>query len=134
MRPGQHQPEAKTGRHRNKNLCLEGSLHQQRNQSCDGRDRREQYRAKTAAAGVQESFASRHTGTDSRVDEVDQHDRVVHHDPGERDHAEAESSRSARELDEVGVATVDVPSKWNMEGGELLPEPSEEAGWLERHS
>lgn len=38
-----------------------------------------------------------------------------------------------RELDEVGVATVDVPSKWNMEGGELLPEPGEEADWLERH-
>lgn len=35
--------------------------------------------------------------------------------------------------DEVGVATVDVPSKWNMEGGELLPEPGEEAEWLERH-
>jgi len=34
---------------------------------------------------------------------------------------------------EVGVATVDVPSKWNMEGGELLPEPGEEAEWLERH-
>ena len=38
-----------------------------------------------------------------------------------------------REVDEVGVATVDVPSKWNMEGGELLPEPGEEAAWLERH-
>ncbi len=35
--------------------------------------------------------------------------------------------------DEVGVATVDVPSQWNMEGGELLPEPGEEAEWLERH-
>lgn len=34
----------------------------------------------------------------------------------------------------VGVVTVDVPSKWNMEGGELLPEPGEEAEWLERHS
>ena len=34
---------------------------------------------------------------------------------------------------EVGVATVDVPSKWIMEGGELLPEPGEEAAWLERH-
>ncbi len=38
-----------------------------------------------------------------------------------------------REAGEVGVATVDVPSKWNMEGGELLPEPGEEAEWLERH-
>ena len=35
--------------------------------------------------------------------------------------------------EEVGVATVDVPSKWIMEGGELLPEPGEEAEWLERH-
>ena len=35
--------------------------------------------------------------------------------------------------DEVGVMTVDVPSKWNMEGGELLPEPGEEAEWLARH-
>ena len=35
--------------------------------------------------------------------------------------------------DAVGVATVDVPSKWIMEGGDLLPEPGEEAAWLERH-
>lgn len=38
-----------------------------------------------------------------------------------------------RDASEVGVATVDVPSKWIMEGGELLPEPGEEAEWLERH-
>jgi phenylpyruvate tautomerase PptA (4-oxalocrotonate tautomerase family) len=35
--------------------------------------------------------------------------------------------------EEVGVATADVPSKWIMEGGELLPEPGEEAEWLVRH-
>lgn len=34
---------------------------------------------------------------------------------------------------DVGVITADIPSKWNMEGGELLPEPGEEAAWLERH-
>ena len=34
---------------------------------------------------------------------------------------------------EVGVITADVPSRWNMEGGELLPEPGEEAAWLARH-
>ncbi len=34
---------------------------------------------------------------------------------------------------EIGVVTVDVPAKWNMEGGELLPEPGEEAEWLARH-
>ena len=31
-----------------------------------------------------------------------------------------------RDPAEVGVVTVDIPSKWNMEGGELLPEPGEE--------
>lgn len=34
---------------------------------------------------------------------------------------------------EVGVVTVDVPSHWIMEGGELLPEPGEEEAWLARH-
>lgn len=34
---------------------------------------------------------------------------------------------------DVSVVTADVPSKWVMEGGELLPEPGEEAEWLERH-
>jgi phenylpyruvate tautomerase PptA (4-oxalocrotonate tautomerase family) len=34
---------------------------------------------------------------------------------------------------EVGVVTVDVPAKWNMEGGALLPEPGEEAEWLAKH-
>jgi phenylpyruvate tautomerase PptA (4-oxalocrotonate tautomerase family) len=38
-----------------------------------------------------------------------------------------------RDPSEVGVVTADIPSKWNMEGGELLPEPGEEAEWLERH-
>jgi phenylpyruvate tautomerase PptA (4-oxalocrotonate tautomerase family) len=35
--------------------------------------------------------------------------------------------------DEVLVATVDVPARWVMEGGELLPEPGQEESWLERH-
>jgi phenylpyruvate tautomerase PptA (4-oxalocrotonate tautomerase family) len=34
---------------------------------------------------------------------------------------------------DVEVVTADVPSKWNMEGGVLMPEPGEEAEWLERH-
>lgn len=34
---------------------------------------------------------------------------------------------------EVEVVTVDIPSRWNMEGGALLPEPGEEAAWLEQH-
>jgi len=33
----------------------------------------------------------------------------------------------------VAVVTADIPSRWNMEGGELLPEPGEEAEWLTRH-
>ena len=37
------------------------------------------------------------------------------------------------EAAEVGVVTVDIPSRWNMEGGELLPEPGEEEAWLARH-
>lgn len=35
--------------------------------------------------------------------------------------------------DEVGVTTVDIPSKWAMEGGALMPEPGEEAAWLAEH-
>jgi phenylpyruvate tautomerase PptA (4-oxalocrotonate tautomerase family) len=34
---------------------------------------------------------------------------------------------------DVAVTTRDTPAKWIMEGGELLPEPGEEAAWLERH-
>lgn len=34
---------------------------------------------------------------------------------------------------EVGVHTVDVPARWIMEGGSVLPEPGEEAEWLARH-
>ena len=47
--------------------------------------------------------------------------------------ADAVANVLDREADQVGVATVDVPSKWIMEGGELLPEPGEEAAWLARH-
>ena len=31
------------------------------------------------------------------------------------------------------VVTAEIPSKWNMEGGSLLPEPGEEDEWLARH-
>ena len=34
---------------------------------------------------------------------------------------------------EVGVMTVDIPSKWNMEGGAIMPEPGEEEAWLAKH-
>ncbi len=46
---------------------------------------------------------------------------------------EAVAQATGLGLDEVGVVTVDVPASWVMEGGELLPEPGEEAEWLERH-
>ena len=36
--------------------------------------------------------------------------------------------------DDVVMSTRDVAAKWVMEGGELLPEPGEEAAWLKRHS
>lgn len=36
-------------------------------------------------------------------------------------------------LDEIKVATRDTPAKWVMEGGDLLPEPGEEAAWLAAH-
>ena len=37
------------------------------------------------------------------------------------------------EESEIRVVTADIPSRWNMEGGELLPEPGEEEAWLKRH-
>ena len=39
-----------------------------------------------------------------------------------------------RSEDQVLVATADVPARWVMEGGEILPEPGEEEAWLARHS
>ena len=38
-----------------------------------------------------------------------------------------------RDPAEVAVVTAEIPSKWNMEGGALLPEPGEEDEWLARH-
>ncbi|MEM1153234.1 MAG: tautomerase family protein [Pseudomonadota bacterium] len=35
---------------------------------------------------------------------------------------------------EVGMSTRDVKAQWVMEGGDVLPEPGEEAAWLRRHS
>ena len=36
--------------------------------------------------------------------------------------------------DEVTVVTVDMPARWIMEGGDILPEPGEEEEWLAKHS
>jgi phenylpyruvate tautomerase PptA (4-oxalocrotonate tautomerase family) len=35
---------------------------------------------------------------------------------------------------EVAVVTVDVPARWVMEGGDILPEPGDEAAWLEKRA
>ena len=35
---------------------------------------------------------------------------------------------------EVAVVTVDIPARWVMEGGDILPEPGDEAAWLARHA
>lgn len=37
------------------------------------------------------------------------------------------------DVSEVAMTTRDVPAKWAMEGGELMPEPGEEAAWLAKH-
>ena len=34
---------------------------------------------------------------------------------------------------EAQVAIADTPASWVMEGGEIMPEPGEEAEWLEAH-
>ena len=33
----------------------------------------------------------------------------------------------------VSVVTVDVPARWVMEGGDILPEPGDEAAWIAKH-
>lgn len=35
--------------------------------------------------------------------------------------------------EDVGMLTTDVPASWAFEGGEVMPEPGEEAEWLARH-
>jgi len=35
--------------------------------------------------------------------------------------------------DQVSVVTVDVPARWVMEGGAILPEPGDEAAWIAKH-
>ncbi|HEY8154033.1 MAG TPA: tautomerase family protein [Myxococcota bacterium] len=35
---------------------------------------------------------------------------------------------------EVAVVTVDVPARWVMEGGEILPEPGDEAAWISKRA
>ncbi|MEO1322046.1 MAG: tautomerase family protein [Pseudomonadota bacterium] len=37
-------------------------------------------------------------------------------------------------LDDIIMATTDVPASWVLEGGEVMPEPGEEAAWLAKHA
>ncbi len=39
-------------------------------------------------------------------------------------------THSGLQADEISVSISDTPASWVMEGGELLPEPGEEAEWL----
>ena len=36
-------------------------------------------------------------------------------------------------LEHIGMTTADVPASWVLEGGEIMPEPGEEAEWLAKH-
>lgn len=38
------------------------------------------------------------------------------------------------DLDAVGMMTTDVPASWAFEGGDVMPEPGEEAAWLAKHN
>ncbi|MEL7042561.1 MAG: tautomerase family protein [Pseudomonadota bacterium] len=37
-------------------------------------------------------------------------------------------------LDAIKVTTQDTPAQWVMEGGDIMPEPGEEAEWLAAHA
>ena len=43
------------------------------------------------------------------------------------------STHAGIDFDTVGMMTTDVPASWAFEGGEVMPEPGEEAAWLARH-
>jgi phenylpyruvate tautomerase PptA (4-oxalocrotonate tautomerase family) len=47
--------------------------------------------------------------------------------------AEAVAKRLGSEPAAVRVHLLEVPAAWIMEGGAVMPEPGEEAAWLERH-
>ncbi|MEL7231902.1 MAG: tautomerase family protein [Pseudomonadota bacterium] len=43
------------------------------------------------------------------------------------------STHAGIPVDQILVMTTDTPASWVMEGGDLLPEPGEEAEWLSAH-
>lgn len=44
------------------------------------------------------------------------------------------SAHSGLAISDVGMEITDVPASWVVEGGEVFPEPGEEAAWLEEHA
>lgn len=38
------------------------------------------------------------------------------------------------DLGDIGMMTTDVPAAWAFEGGDIMPEPGEEAAWLAKHA
>ena len=46
---------------------------------------------------------------------------------------EAISGHTGFPLEAVGVMIFDTPAHWAMEGGEIMPEPGQEAAWLAAH-
>lgn len=47
---------------------------------------------------------------------------------------EAVHARTGISRDQIGMTIGDVPASWAMEGGDVMPEPGEEAAWLEAHA
>jgi len=47
---------------------------------------------------------------------------------------EAVSGHAGLPLEAVDVKLFDTPAHWAMEGGEIMPEPGEEAAWLAAHA
>jgi phenylpyruvate tautomerase PptA (4-oxalocrotonate tautomerase family) len=46
---------------------------------------------------------------------------------------QAVSAHTGLEPEAVGMMIADLPASWAFEGGEVMPEPGEEAEWLARH-
>ena len=47
---------------------------------------------------------------------------------------DAVARRSGVSRDQISMTIGDVPASWAMEGGDIMPEPGEEAAWLAAHA
>lgn len=47
---------------------------------------------------------------------------------------EAVAGHTGLALESISMESSDLPASWIMEGGDILPEPGEEAAWLEKHN